>query len=101
LVFTNKLIETPCFISKTFWSALPSGESYHEPLVRISAQRISNGMNERAVIDELEALMTSSEAARDARWESRFNDIPRIVRTALKFQPALSDESTITFFKQA
>lgn len=72
-----------------------SGESYHEPLVRISAQRISNGMNERAVIDELEALMTSSEAARDARWESRFNDIPRIVRTALKFQPALSDESTI------
>lgn len=63
--------------------------------MRISAQRISNGMNERAVIDELEALMTSSEAVRDARWESRFNDIPRIVRTALKFQPALSDESLI------
>ena len=73
-----------------------SGNSYHEPLVRLSAHRVSNGMNERAVVDELQALMTVSEGPRDERWQSRYDDIGRIVRTALKFAPDPESEADIS-----
>src|SRR5215813_13100328 len=33
---------------------------------------------------ELQALMHNSQAPRDARWRSRYDDIPRSVRTALE-----------------
>ena len=73
--------------------SIRSGEMYHESLVSISARRAANGMNERAIIEELEALMNASEGARDERWETRFNDIPRIVRSAMQFAPEIDPDT--------
>lgn len=64
-----------------------SGESYHEPLVRTAAKRAAAGMDERSIREELQALMGRSEGARDERWGARYDDIPRIVRSAMQFRP--------------
>ena len=67
-----------------------SGEQYHDGLVCLSARRAKNGMHEGAIIDELRSLMKASIGPRDERWDERYNDIPRVVRTAMQFAPNIN-----------
>lgn len=63
-----------------------SGVDLHHSTVRLSAKRASQGMNESDIIEELQTLMQVSEAPRDDRWQSRYNDVARTVRSAMKFR---------------
>lgn len=64
-----------------------SAEAYHVPLIRLASKRAAAGMNERGILEELQALMNRSEGPRDERWQGHYDDLPRTVRGALKFKP--------------
>lgn len=72
----------------------PSARSYHEALTRWSASMVASGMAPGAVTETLRGVMAAarpSDALELARWQSRFDDIPRIVRGAEKYAPAGKD----------
>lgn len=58
------------------------GIGLHESLNQIAASMVATGMPGGAVVNLMRALMTNSLAARDDRWQDRYADIPRSVRTA-------------------
>jgi hypothetical protein len=64
-----------------------SGEKLHPLTVTFTAKLIAAGMNEGAAINVARAVMEISTAPRDARWQSRYDDLPRLVKNALKFAP--------------
>lgn len=69
-------------------SAVMQGH-FHEPLNIIAASMISTGAHPAAVTNMLRGLMQAYPGPHDDRWEQRFKDIPRTVRTAEeKFKPA-------------
>ncbi len=71
-------------------SAVMQGH-FHEPLNIIAASMISTGAHPAAVTNMLRGLMQAYPGQHDDRWEQRFKDIPRTVRTAEeKFKPAPS-----------
>jgi DNA polymerase III delta prime subunit len=59
-----------------------SGDSYHEPLIRMAAKMLAAGTSDGAAVNHLRALMEASTGPRDDRWRARYDDIPRAVRTA-------------------
>lgn len=63
-----------------------AGVELHDSMTRIAAKRAHAGMNESDIIEELQTLMEVSEAPRDDRWQQRYNDIARTVRSAMKFK---------------
>lgn len=68
----------------------PSQRAYHESLTRWSASMIASGMKPGAVVETLRGVMNSAvpgDLSERARWQSRYNDIPRIVDGASKFAP--------------
>lgn len=62
--------------------AILSGETYHDALRDLAASYIGQGMPEGTAVVQLRALMQSSAAARDDRWQARYKQIPELVRTA-------------------
>jgi hypothetical protein len=68
------------------WSAqvqnIISGDGYHGALTALAAKMLVAGMSDGAAVKMLRALMESSTAPRDGRWENRYDDIPRAVSTA-------------------
>ena len=70
------------------WQALiariRAGVELHDTLCSLSMSAVANGMHEAAVTRMLQALMLETSAPRDARWQARYDDIPRIVRSAAK-----------------
>lgn len=65
-----------------------SAESYHDPLLKLSARYIARGMGERNTIDTIEGMLMALDD-RSPRWKSRFDDVARITRDAArKFSPA-------------
>jgi AAA domain-containing protein len=72
--------------SSTDWATalqgIASGESYHGALVPLAMKLLAAGMADGAAVNILRAQMEASTGARDDRWQSRYNDIPRAVRTA-------------------
>lgn len=58
------------------------GEGLHDGLNQIAASLVSTGMPGGAIVNLLRALMESSHAAKDERWQARYQDIPRSVSTA-------------------
>jgi putative DNA primase/helicase len=69
-----------------------TAEAYHVPLIRLASKRAANGTNERGILEELEALMNQSEGPRDERWQGHFDDLPRTVRGAMRFTPAIVED---------
>jgi hypothetical protein len=59
-----------------------SGKSYQPALVPLSAKLVKSGMSQGASINMMRALMDSSAGPRDERWQTRYDDIPRIVDSA-------------------
>ncbi len=58
------------------------GDNLHDSLNQIAASLVATGMPGGAVVNMLRGLMESSHAAKDERWLSRYQDIPRSVSTA-------------------
>jgi hypothetical protein len=62
--------------------AILEGSSLHDPINRVAASLVANGAHPGAVVNTLRALMESSQAPRDDRWQQRYDDIPRSVSSA-------------------
>jgi AAA domain len=58
------------------------GENLHDGINQIAASLVATAMPGGAVVNLLRALMEASHAAKDERWQARYQDIPRSVSTA-------------------
>jgi hypothetical protein len=70
-----------------------AGDDLHDSLRDLAAKLVVSGMKPCAAVNLLRALMKRSTAPRDARWQARFNDIPRAVTSA---QEKFGDNDEIT-----
>jgi hypothetical protein len=61
---------------------IADGKDLHVSIARFAMLLLRSGMADGAAVNVLRAAMEASNAARDERWQSRFNDIPRAVKTA-------------------
>ena len=70
--------------------AEPGMRAYHEALTRWSASMVASGMKPGAVVETLRGVMNRGrpgDLQELQRWQSRYDDIPRIVDGAAKFAP--------------
>ena len=63
-----------------------SGESYHDPLMKLSAKLVASGASGGAVVNMLRGMMDAT-GDRSERWQARYNEIPRMVQGAERFRP--------------
>ena len=74
-------------------SMIASGESYHDPLMKLSAKWVSSGMHGGAVVNALRGLMSAAKPSFGPeldRWTARYNEIPRMVSGAeRKYSPSV------------
>ena len=61
---------------------IKAGENYHDANTRLSAKLIKAGMSAAAATKLQQGAMEASTGPRDERWQSRYDDIARGVRTA-------------------
>lgn len=70
---------------------VPSQRVYHDSLVRLAASLVSNGMFPGAAVEFLRDLMIqvrpTGPAEEVSRWQARYEEIERAVRSAEKFAP--------------
>lgn len=67
-----------------------TGESYHDPLVKLSAKLVASGASGGAVVNLLRGVMDAARPGSPGeleRWQSRYNEIPRMVQGAERFRP--------------
>jgi len=68
------------------WAALieniRTGQSLHDSICRLAASFVAYGMPEKAAVEKLQSLMNASAVKGTARWQERYDDIPRVVRSA-------------------
>lgn len=64
--------------------AIQAAENYHEPLIRLAARYVSQKLPEGEIVELLRGLMRGVDGPKDARWQSRYNEIPRSVKTAVQ-----------------
>jgi hypothetical protein len=58
------------------------GRELHDSLRDLAAKMIKSGTNPGAAVNQLRALMNSSNSPRDLRWTERYNEIPGLVGSA-------------------
>jgi hypothetical protein len=63
-------------------AGIVGGTDYHKALARLAAKMVSAGMQTAVIMNMLRALMESSTGPHDARWQARYDDIPRAVISA-------------------
>jgi hypothetical protein len=71
-----------------------NGHAVHDSLRDLAAKLIASGMTAGAAVNMLRAAMQASTAPRDARWQERYDDIPRLIDGAARFAPEPSARST-------
>lgn len=75
-----------------------TGESYHDPLIKLSAKLVASGASGGAVVNHLRGLMDAARPGSPSeleRWQSRYNEIPRMVQGAERFRPEALPSVTI------
>jgi len=70
-----------------------AGRELHDSLRDVGAKMIRSGMSAGAAVNALRALMESSAAPHDDRWQERYEDIPRLVDGAVDLQEARKEEA--------
>jgi len=60
------------------------GEKLHESITRLAMKMLRGGAPEIIAVQILRGLLQVSQAPRDKRWQTRFGEIPRAVRSANK-----------------
>ena len=73
---------------------IQSGESYHDPLIKLSAKLVAAGAQGGAVVNLLRGLMEAN-GDKSERWKSRYDEIPRMVSGAARFRPEQPPAVTI------
>lgn len=73
-----------------------TGETYHDPTMVLAARYAARGMAEKAIIETLQGFMHAAPDAGSERWESRFGDVSRLVKTALEKYRKPAGEITLT-----
>ena len=58
------------------------GRELHDSLRDLAAKMVRSGMNAGAAVNQLRAFMNSCKAPHDQRWRERFDEIPRLVKSA-------------------
>ena len=63
---------------------ITAGADLHDSIRDLAAKYVASGMKDGAIVNMLRGLMDAAPAsvARDDRWQERYDDIPRAVRTA-------------------
>ena len=61
-----------------------AGRNLHNSTRDLAMKLVASGMHPGAAINQLRALMNSSTAARDERWQERYDDIPNLVNSAVR-----------------
>jgi len=69
------------------------GHAWHDSLRDIIAKYAASGMGGGAITNSVRALMETTIAPKDQRWQDRFDDIPRLVESALDKYAPKEDES--------
>ena len=64
------------------------GVQLHDSLRDLAASMVASGAHGGTVVNLLRGLMDASAAPRDERWQSRYDEIRRLVESAEKFKPA-------------
>jgi AAA domain/Bifunctional DNA primase/polymerase, N-terminal len=59
-----------------------AGQELHDSTRDLAASYLGSGMTAAHALRQLRALMLTSNVAHDERWQTRFDDLPRIVRDA-------------------
>jgi hypothetical protein len=67
---------------KYLYDNIIAGRELHDSLRDLAAKLIRSGVNARAAINQLSALMEASTTPHDERWQERYDDIPRLVESA-------------------
>src|SRR5262249_56876948 len=67
---------------KYLFENIRDGRALHDSLRDLAAKLITSGIGAGAAVNQLRALMESSSAPRDARWQERYDDIPRLCESA-------------------
>src|SRR5262249_17979351 len=60
------------------------GNALHDSLRDLAAKLIASGMAAGAAVNQLRALMNAASAPHDARWKERYDEIPRLVDSAVE-----------------
>jgi hypothetical protein len=83
---TTALAALPALVATPSWAeqiqGIISGDEYHGPIASLAMKFLIAGMGDSAAVEVLRGLMDISNGPRDARWQARFDDIPRAVSTA-------------------
>ena len=72
--------------------------SYHDPLLKLSSKLVKAGTSGGAVVEHLRGLMLAvrpTEPHEYARWEERYNEIPRMVSGAERYRKPIIDMPVI------
>jgi hypothetical protein len=64
------------------YNNIREGRALHDSLCVLAAKLIKSGTGGGAAVNQLRALMQASIAPHDARWQERYDDIPRLVESA-------------------
>ena len=64
------------------FASINTGGGYHDPLRDLACKMIVGGVGGGIATNMLRGLMDASPAPHDERWQERYDDIPRAVRTA-------------------
>jgi RecA-family ATPase len=88
---TSRVSDTPSDAENgALIQSILSGESYHDPLVKLSAKLVASGASGGAVVNLLRGVMDAARPGSPSeleRWQSRYNEIPRMVAGAERFRP--------------
>ena len=71
------------------WSFLTEqiyvGNALHDSLLALAGKLVISGMSGGAAVNFLRGLMNNSTTPRDARWQERYDEIPKHVESAMRF----------------
>jgi hypothetical protein len=61
---------------------IAGGRSLHDSIIRLAMMLLRSGMTDGAAVNMIKGAMKASATPRDERWQDRYNDIWRAVKTA-------------------
>lgn len=72
---------------ETLYENIRTGAEFHESMLNISYQLIKDGMSKAHVKAHLRSMMNSSTHAGTERWNTRYEEIDRLVEGAVNYKP--------------
>jgi hypothetical protein len=71
------------------YEEIRAGRELHDNTTRLAAKLVASGTIEGAVVNIIRSALNVSQTPHDDRWQERYDDIPRLVESAVaKYRPA-------------